>query len=101
MYMAKLIKKEKNIMDELSWYTLCSEIKVPPAAKLLYCYLYSFTGGQYHSAALPVRKLASALGLSRSATRNNLHRLERLDKLGIMPRYSEDGGRLSNQYTVR
>lgn len=88
-------------MDDLSRYSLCSEIKVPPAAKLLYCYLLTLAGGKYHSAALPVRKLASALGLSRSATRNNLHRLERLDRLGITPRYSEDGGRLSNQYTVK
>lgn len=82
-------------------YSTCAELKAPPAAKLIYCYLHSYVGGQYHSAALPVRKLATALGLSRSATRNNLHRLERLDRLGIMPRYSEDGGRLSNQYTVR
>lgn len=88
-------------MDVLYHYSLCAEMKAPPAAKLLYCYLHSFAGGQYHSTALPVRKLACALGLSRSATRRNLHRLERLGRLGIMPRYSEDGGRLSNQYTVR
>ena len=88
-------------MDDLNRYSLCAELKAPPAAKLLYCYLHALAGGKYHSAALPVRKMASALGLSRSATRNNLHRLERLDRLGIMPRYSEDGGRLSNQYTVK
>lgn len=88
-------------MDDLSRYSPCSEIKAPPAAKLLYCYLLTLAGGKYLSAALPVRKLASALGLSRSATRNNLHRLEKLDRLGITPRYSEDGGRLSNQYTVK
>lgn len=88
-------------MTDLNQYSLCAELKAPPAAKLLYCYLFTLAGGQYRCAALPVRKLASTLGLSRSATRNNLHRLERLDRLGIMPRYSEDGGRLSNQYTVK
>lgn len=88
-------------MDDLNRYGLCAGLKVPPAAKLLYCYLHSLAGGQYHSTALPVHKLASALGLSRSATRRNLHRLEKLDKLGIAARYSEDGGKLSNQYTVK
>jgi hypothetical protein len=88
-------------MDDMNQYGFCHEMHAPPAAKLLYCYLLALAGGKYHSTALPVRKLASALGLSRSATRNNLHRLERLDRLGIMPRYSEDGGRISNQYTVK
>lgn len=88
-------------MDELSRYNLCSELKVPPAAKLIYCYLHTLAGGQYHSAALPVRKLALAVGLSRSATWRNLRRLERVDKINIIKRYSEDGGRLSNLYTVR
>lgn len=88
-------------MDDLNRYSLCAELKAPPAAKLLYCYLHTLAGGKYQSAALPVKKMASALGLSHSATRNNLHRLERLNRLCIMPRYSEDGGRLSNQYTVK
>lgn len=91
---------EVNIYN-LNRYGICAELKASPAAKLLYCYLSTLAGGKYHTTALPVRKLASALGLSRSATRNNLHRLERLDRLGITPRYSEDGGRLSNQYTVK
>ncbi|MDF9409906.1 hypothetical protein L7E55_16395 [Pelotomaculum isophthalicicum JI] len=29
------------------------------------------------------------------------HRLRRLDMIGIASRYSEDGGRLSNQYTLK
>lgn len=41
------------------------------------------------------------VGLSRSAISRNLNRLRRLDMIGIVPRYSEDGGRLSNQYTLK
>ena len=87
-------------MNDLTRYRLCAGLHVPAAAKLLYCYLLDISGG-HHPVAISVKHLAKSVGLSRSATSNNLYRLKRLDMIGIAPRYSEDGGRLSNQYTLK
>jgi DNA-binding MarR family transcriptional regulator len=88
-------------MNDLIRYRLCAELSVPPAAKLLYCYLLDISGGRHHSAVLSVKKLAKDMGFSRSAASRNLHRLEKLNMIGIVPRYTEDGGRLSNQYVLK
>lgn len=88
-------------MNDLAKYRLCSQLPVPPGAKLLYCYLIELSGGIRHRTVLSIRKLAKDTGLSRSSTSRNLHRLEKLNVIGIVPRYSEDGGRLSNQYILK
>lgn len=86
-------------MNDTVKYKLCAGLKTPPSAKLIYCYLLdvSENGG----VILPVKKIARAVGLSRSAAGRSLHRLRRLDMLTITPRYNEDGGRTANKYTVR
>lgn len=88
-------------MNDLARYRLCAGLHVPAAAKLLYCYLLDISGGRHNSVVISVKNLAKSVGLSRSATSRNLHRLKRLDMIGIVPRYSEDGGRLSNQYMLK
>jgi predicted ArsR family transcriptional regulator len=85
-------------MNDLTRYKLTAVLPVPAGAKLIYCYLLDVSDGR--GIAISVRKLGKNVGLSRSAARKNLHRLERLDMLDIAPRYSEDGGRLSNQYKL-
>jgi predicted transcriptional regulator len=88
-------------MNDLTRYKLCAGLHVPAAAKLLYCYLLDMSGGRHSSVVISVKKLAKDVGLSRSATSRNLHHLKHLDMIGIVPRYSEDGGRLSNQYILK
>ena len=88
-------------MNDLTRYKLCADFHAPAAAKLLYCYLLDMSGGRHNSVVISVKNLAKDMGLSRSATSRNLHRLEHLDMIGIVPRYTEDGGRLSNQYTLK
>jgi predicted transcriptional regulator len=88
-------------MNDLSKYRLSAGLPVPPAAKLLYCYLLELSGGHHHSAAISVKTLAGDMGFSRSTASRNLHRLNNLGRIGITPRYTEDGGRLSNQYTLK
>ncbi len=85
-------------MNDLTRYRLIAELPAPAGAKLIYCYLLDVWDGR--GIAISVKKLGKSVGLSRSATRKNLHRLERLDMLDISPRYSDDGGRLSNQYKL-
>ncbi len=88
-------------MNDLTRYRLCAGFHVPASAKLLYCYLLDMTGGCHKAVTISMRSLARSVGLSRSATSRNLNRLKRLDIIGIAPRHSEDGGRLSNQYIVK
>jgi predicted ArsR family transcriptional regulator len=86
-------------MNDLTRYRFIAGLPVPAGAKLIYCYLLDVSDGR--GIAISVRKLGKCVGLSRSAIRRNLHRLERLEMLDIAPRYSDDGGRLSNQYKLK
>lgn len=88
-------------MNDLTRYKLCAGLHVPAAAKLLYCYLLDISGGRHKSVVMSIKTLAKSVGLSPSATSRSLHRLKRLNMIGIVPRYSEDGGRLSNQYILK
>ena len=87
-------------MNDLTRYKLCARMNTTPFAKLLYCYLLDVTDDK-NSITISVKSMAKAVGLSRSAVGRNLHCLKRLDMLSILPRYSEDGGRLSNKYVLR
>lgn len=86
-------------MNDLTRYKLIARLPIPAGAKLIYCYLLDVSDGR--GITISVRKLGKSVGLSRSATRRNLHRLKHLDMLDISPRYSNDGGRLSNQYKLK
>jgi predicted transcriptional regulator len=88
-------------MNDLTRYKLFAGLRTPAAAKLIYCYLLDMTGGRHKSITMSVRTLAGDVGLSRSATSRNLHRLRQLGMIGISPRYTEDGGRLSNEYVLK
>ena len=88
-------------MNDLTRYRLCASLHATAAAKLLYCYLLDMSGGRHNSMAISIKNLAKSVGLSRSATSHNLNRLKRLDMIGIVPRYSEDDGRLFNQYMIK
>lgn len=85
-------------MNDLTRYKLVVGLSVPPAAKLIYFYLLDKSNG--HSIAISVKQLGKNIGLSYSATRKNLHRLKRMGMVDIAPRYSDDGGRLSNIYRL-
>jgi response regulator of citrate/malate metabolism len=86
-------------VNDLTRYRLIAGLPVPAGAKLIYCYLLDVSDGS--GVAISIRRLGKSVGLSRSATRKSLHRLKRMDMLDIAPRYSEDGGRLSNQYRLK
>lgn len=83
-------------MNNLERYKLCAKLQVPPAAKLLYCYLTDIS--KKHSVVVSIKNLSKGVGLSRSAVSRNLHRLQRMGMINIVPQYTDDGGRLSNKY---
>ncbi len=88
-------------MNDLTRYKLISKIHTSAAAKLIYCYLLDLSGGRHRAVTISTRTVAGDVGLSRSATSRNLHRLRQSGMIGIVSRYTEDGGRLSNEYTLK
>jgi CRP-like cAMP-binding protein len=94
--------KDRGIpMNDLTRYKLITKLHTPAAAKLIYCYLLDVSGSRHRAVNISVRTIAGDVGLSRSATSRNLHRLRQSGIIGIVPRYTEDGGRLSNEYTLK
>ncbi|HCA31038.1 MAG TPA: hypothetical protein DEP23_16535 [Ruminococcaceae bacterium] len=86
-------------MNDLTRYRLCAGMKTTPSAKLIYFYLLDVSDKS--EVVMSIVKIAKAVGLSRSATGRSLHRLKRLELISISPRYTEDGGRLANQYQLK
>ncbi|OZQ68856.1 hypothetical protein CA600_05390 [Paenibacillus sp. VTT E-133280] len=86
-------------MNDLARYRLLAEVSIPPAAKLLYSYLLDRAGGRNGTVLLSSRRLAAEVGLSSSAVRRNLHRLQEDGFIRITARYSEEGIQLTNQIT--
>lgn len=86
-------------MNDFARYRLLAEVAIPPAAKLLYSYLLDRTGGRNGVVQLSSRRLAAEVGLSPSAVRRNLHRLQQNGLIYLTARYSEEGIRLTNQIT--
>jgi len=93
-------KKTKGgiIMNKLENYRPCAEIK-PVTAKLLLLMLRDITDDR-DQITIPQRRIAEAIGMSRSAVGRNLRRLERAGAIAIEPLYSEYGGRLPNRYRL-
>ncbi len=87
-------------MNDLARYKLLAGLEITPAAKLLYSYLMDCSGGRHGSVLLSGKKLASEMGLSPSAVRRNLQRLQHIGLIRITVRYSEEGICLTNQITL-
>ncbi len=86
-------------MNDLARYRLLAGVSVSPAAKLLYSYLLDRAGGRNGTVLLSSKRLAAEVGLSTSAVRRNLHRLQKGGLIRITARYSEEGIQLTNQIT--
>jgi len=69
-------------------------------AKLLLLILRDITDDR-DTVIVPQRRVAEAIGMSRSAVGRNLRRLEQAGAISIEPLYSEYGGRLPNKYRLR
>lgn len=87
-------------MNDLARYRLLVGASVPPAAKLIYSYLLDRAGGRNKTVILSVTRLAAEVGLSPSAVRRNLQRLQVKGFIRLTARYSDEGIRLANQITL-
>ena len=86
-------------MNKLENYRSCAEVR-PVTAKLLLLMLRDITD-DHDQITIPQRRIAEAIGMSRSAVGRNLRRLEQTGAIVIEPLYSEYGGRLPNLYRLR
>lgn len=87
-------------MNDLTRYRLLAGAGLSPAAKLLYSYPLDLAGGRNGTVWLSSRRLAAEVGLSSSAVRRNLHRLEQFGLIRLSSRYSAEGVRLTNKITM-
>jgi DNA-binding Lrp family transcriptional regulator len=86
-------------MNKLENYRPCVAVK-PVTAKLLLLILREITDDR-DTVIVPHRRIAEAIGMSRSAVGRNLRRLERAGAISIEPLYSEYSGRLPNKYRLK
>jgi DNA-binding MarR family transcriptional regulator len=86
-------------LNKLEKYTPCGAV-APATAKLLLLMLRDITNDN-DFVIIPQRRIAEAIGMSRSAVSRNLRRLEQADAIAIEPLYSQYGGRLPNKYILR
>jgi predicted transcriptional regulator len=87
-------------MNDLTRYRLLVGIALPSSAKLLYSFLLDVAGGGNGTVWLSSRRLAIEMGLSTSAVRRNLRRLEQCGLIRLTSRYSTEGARMTNKITM-
>ena len=85
-------------MNKLETYRPCNAV-APVTAKLLLLMLRDITDDS-DTIIIPQRRIAEAIGMSKSAVGRNLRRLERAGAITIEPLYNEYGGRSPNQYKI-
>jgi len=91
--------KGGNILNKLENYRPCVAV-TPATAKLLLLMLRDITDDR-DQIIIPQRRIAEAIGMSRSAVGRNLRRLERAGLIEIQARYNECNGRMPSKYILR
>jgi len=86
-------------LNKLENYRPCAAAK-PVTAKLLLLILREITDDR-DTIIIPQRRIAEAIGMSKSAVGRNLRRLERAGLIGIQATYNQCNGRMPNKYTLR
>ena len=81
-------------------YKICCSGKLSAVGKLIYCYLIDITD-ENQECSVAIWKIARQLGLTERTVSGNLHRLEELGYIKIIPQYHVDGGRTVNKYILQ
>lgn len=87
-------------MVQTAKYMLCGRLPMASTAKLLYCYLTD-TVDRKREIAMSSKKIAVAVGISRTAVSRNMHLLRQNGLIEIMSQFTDDGGRLANKYILK
>ena len=92
--------KGEDMADGINEFKIAGKIKSTVSAKMIYMLLSEIADGE-GVVKISQKKLRKILGLHKTTVRKNLWRLEKRDYIYIRSRYTEDGGRLANEYIVR
>jgi DNA-binding HxlR family transcriptional regulator len=87
-------------VNKLSKYKICGDVETTLTGKILYLILNDLSN-RNGEVTIPQRKISEALKISKQAVSRNLHRLERVGAITIIPTYHSDGGRAANKYIVK
>lgn len=90
----------EDMTDGISEFKIVGKIKSTVSGKMIYMLLCKITDGG-GGVQISQKKLSKILGLHKTTVRKNLWRLEKSGYIYIRSRYTEDGGRLANEYIVR
>lgn len=86
--------------DRINEFKVAGEIKTTVSAKMIYM-LLSKLADREGVVQISQKRLSKILGLHKTTICKNLWRLEKSGYIYIRNRYTEDGGRLANEYIVR
>jgi len=78
---------------------MCGTVDCTASGKLIYGLLLENAGTD--GVRISVRQMGQALGISKTAVRNNIKRLKESGYISALPQYHSDGGRAANFYQIR
>lgn len=88
------------MVDRINEFKVVGEIKTTVSAKMIYM-LLSKLADREGGVQISQKRLSKILGIHKTTVRKNLWRLEKSGCIYIRSKYTEDGGRLANEYIVR
>jgi DNA-binding MarR family transcriptional regulator len=86
-------------MSNFNKYRMCGELNTTISGKMLYLMLTDIVDGE-NKIIIPLKCISEALGITRGTVSRNMHRLERIGKVRIVPTFNEYGGQMPNKYYV-
>lgn len=90
----------EEMADRINEFKVVGKIKTTISAKIIFM-LLSKLADREGAVQISQKKLSKILGIHKTTVRKNLWRLEKGGCIYIRSRYTEDGGRLANEYFVR
>jgi DNA-binding MarR family transcriptional regulator len=86
--------------DKISEFKVAGKINTTISGKMLYM-LLSELADSSGVINISQRKISQILGLHKFTVSKNLRKLEKIGYIYIRSRYTQDGGRLANEYVLR
>lgn len=86
-------------MNKYTKFRLVGELDATISAKLLYLVLLDVIDEE-NKIVIPQKRISAALGISKNTVSRNMHRLERIGAIRIVPQFDEYGGQKPNKFIL-
>lgn len=90
----------EDMADRINEFKVVGGIKSTVSAKMIYMLLSKIADGE-GVVQISQKKISRILGVHKTTVGKNLWRLEKGGYIYIRSRFTEEGGRLANEYIVR